>query len=53
MVVAPTKDLTDAEYEILKNFLENGGRMYYSSQYGIGGDLPNFEALLGLYGPDG
>lgn len=50
MVVAPTKDLTDAEYEILKNFLENGGRMYYSSQYGIGGDLPNFEALLGLYG---
>ena len=53
MVVAPTKDLTDAEYEILKNFLENGGRMYYSSQYGIGSDLPNFEALLGLYGPDG
>ena len=50
MVVAPTKDLTDAEYEILKNFLENGGRMYYSSQYGIGSDLPNFEALLGLYG---
>ncbi len=50
MVVAPTKDLTDAEYDILKSFLENGGRMYYSSQYGTSGELPNFEALLGLYG---
>lgn len=51
MVVAPTKDLTDAEYEILKGFMEKGGRLYYSTQYGITAEaLPNFAALLNLYG---
>lgn len=50
MVVAPTKDLSDSEYETLKTFLENGGRMFYASQYGVANSLPNFEAMLAIYG---
>ena len=51
MVIAPTDDLTDEEYEILKTFMENGGRLYYATQYGVtGNELTNFNALLNLYG---
>lgn len=51
MVVAPTNDLTNEEYDILKNFMDNGGRLYYASQYGLTAEtLTNFNALLNLYG---
>ena len=52
MVVAPSKDLSENEYELIKTFLENGGRMYYATQYGsyAPDSLPNFMALLKLYG---
>ena len=51
MVVAPTQDLTDSEYEIMRTFMENGGRLYYASQYGVtANELTNFNSLLALYG---
>lgn len=51
MVIAPTGDLTDEEYDMLKAFMEQGGRLYYATQYGVTAEaLPNFTALLNLYG---
>ncbi len=49
MVIAPTKDLSQMEYEQLKGFLEQGGKLYYASNY-VSGALENFDLLLSLYG---
>lgn len=49
IAVAPAQDLSETEYEILKTFMANGGRLYYASNY-VSGALPYFDMLLSLYG---
>lgn len=49
VVVAPRKDLSEQEYERMKAFLAEGGRLYYASNY-VSGALPYFDMLLSLYG---
>lgn len=49
MIVAPTQDLSETEYKILKYFLSIGEKLYYVTHYGVE-DLPYFDMLLSLYG---
>lgn len=49
IAIAPSKDLSEAEYEHMKAFLAAGGRLYYASNY-VSGTLPYFDMLLALYG---
>lgn len=49
VAVAPSQDLSETEYESLKAFLAEGGRLYYASNY-VSGALPYFDMLLSLYG---
>ena len=45
----PRRDLSDSEYEILLNYMENGGRMLYLAASDMP-ELPNFERLLARFG---
>lgn len=47
--VAPTSDLTDEEYGVLKDFLDNGGRAVFMINP-MAPELPNFEKALGAFG---
>ena len=49
LVIEPKQDLTAEEYEIVKNHLSAGGKMYFAASYGTEG-LTAFEALMQLYG---
>jgi ABC-type uncharacterized transport system involved in gliding motility auxiliary subunit len=50
LINVPRKDLMDEEYEILKNFLNGGGRMMFVDEFTIDFDkLPNFKRLLDYY----
>ena len=49
IALAPSQDLSEIEYEHMKAFLADGGRLYYASNY-VSGALPNFDLLLSLYG---
>lgn len=47
--VAPTSDLTDEEYGLLNDFLENGGKAVFMINP-MAPELPNFEKALGMFG---
>ena len=52
VIICPTTDLTDEEYQTLKDFLDNGGRMLYVNDPTLVSDIsntPNFEKLLDYY----
>ena len=50
VVVDPARDLNDAEYETLRTWLSDGGRMLVSMTYSIDmTTLPNFTRLLDYY----
>jgi hypothetical protein len=61
MVVSPAEDLSSAEYQNIKNFLENGGNAIFMMDYVLFNsttgytqiildDLDNFNSLLMMYG---
>ena len=50
VVVNPVRDLTEAEYETLRTWLADGGRMLFTLQYDTDASvLPNFTKLLDYY----
>jgi ABC-2 type transport system permease protein len=49
IVLAPTSDISDDEREILKGYIESGGRFLFAFNP-LAGRLENFESLLELYG---
>lgn len=49
VVLNPARDLSDAEYEILRAWLPTGGRLLFTLQYDNSNNLPNFEKLLDYY----
>lgn len=49
LVNNPRTDLNDAEYEVLLDYMENGGRMLFLAANDTP-DLPNFARLLSRYG---
>ena len=49
LVNTPQHDLTDDEYNTLIDYMENGGRMIFLTEYNIP-ELPNFDKLLSRFG---
>ncbi len=50
LVLSPTMDLTDEEYETMRDWLESGGRLMFAANYNVDFEqLPNFSKLLALY----
>lgn len=50
LVLSPKMDLTDDEYDTMKNWLEAGGRLMFAANYDVDFEqLPNFSKLLALY----
>ena len=49
VIINPARDLSDAEYEILRAWLPTGGRLLFTLQYDNLSELPNFEKLLAYY----
>ncbi len=50
IVIAPTVDLTESEYQILKNWLDAGGRLFYVNDPMADNErLTNFKRLLSYY----
>lgn len=51
VIIAPSLDLTDFEYDVLLSYLDNGGRLFFCSDVTIDlSKLPNFSKLLAYYG---
>jgi len=52
VVAAPKQDLSEAEREILKAYMDKGGRFLFVMDPVVmhSTDLPNFESLLKIYG---
>lgn len=50
MILSPRKDLTDIELSAIMEYTSKGGALFITSDYSNPHDLPNFNALLRLYG---
>ncbi len=48
VILSPRIDLLDSERDTLKEFITNGGRLFFAAGYEMP-TLPNFESLLGLF----
>lgn len=46
----PQKDISSEEYEIILEYLENGGRMMLVTDYSVVGELTNIKKLMAVYG---
>lgn len=49
MMVAPSRDITEAEKQLLSDYLEQGGNFFYISM-ALKNATPNLDALLAEYG---